>query len=171
VTNKKMISDWFHLYCDDLKHYLIYRMGNADVEDFVQETFIRAIKGLDSFQSRAHPKTWLFSIARNVAIDELRKRKRAKWLHLVADHSNHEPISMNTPESLLGLNGESSVIFETIKAMKVSYRDVVILRGVKELSVAETAEVLNWSESKVRSTYHRARTLLQQKLKEAAHYE
>lgn len=72
------ISDWFYLYNKDIYHFLVYYIGSGDVEDLVQEVFIRAIKGFDSYQEQASPKTWLISIARHVAIDEIRRRKRLR---------------------------------------------------------------------------------------------
>lgn len=54
------VSEWFYL------HFFIYYMGCHDVEDFVQEVFIRAIKGFDSYRQKSTVKTWLFSIARQV---------------------------------------------------------------------------------------------------------
>ena len=46
-----------------------------DVEDLVQETFLIAMKKLSSFKGQSHPKTWLISIARNIVIDQYRRRK------------------------------------------------------------------------------------------------
>ncbi|MBB2482931.1 RNA polymerase sigma factor [Bacillus sp. APMAM] len=66
MDSKKIISDWFHQYSDDIYQFFLYRIRPSDVEDLVQEVFIRAIKGLQSFQGNSSPKTWLFSIARNV---------------------------------------------------------------------------------------------------------
>jgi RNA polymerase sigma-70 factor, ECF subfamily len=66
------ISEWFHQYSNDLYQFLIYYLGSSDVEDLVQEVFIRAIKNMDSFEEKSSPKTWLFSIARHIAIDEIR---------------------------------------------------------------------------------------------------
>lgn len=164
TTDRHTMSEWFHLYSDDVYQYLIYRFGKVDVEDLVQETFIKAIQGLDSFHGRSHPKTWLFSIARNVAIDEMRKRKRQKWRDLVSFTSHHEGENPITPESDMMMNSEFEIIHNAINEMKPNYRDVFILRGIQELTIKETAGVLNWSESKVLSTYHRARKILQQKL-------
>lgn len=163
-VTRQTISDWFYLYSDDVYRFLIYRLGTHDVEDLVQETFIKAINGLDSFNENAHPKTWLFSIARHLAIDEIRKRKRKKWKDFVPFDSKHEGETRRTPESELILNSECEIIHKAINEMKPKYRDVFILRSIQELTIKETASVLHWSEPKVLSTYHRARKALQKKL-------
>ncbi|MFC0476288.1 RNA polymerase sigma factor [Robertmurraya beringensis] len=78
ISNK--ISEWFYLYNKDIYYFLVYYIGSSDVEDLVQEVFIRAIKGYDTFQQKSSPKTWLFSIARHVGMDEMRKRKRVRMI-------------------------------------------------------------------------------------------
>ncbi|MDV2581555.1 RNA polymerase sigma factor [Alkalibacillus haloalkaliphilus] len=164
MQNKKIISDWYDHYSDDLYNFLLYRVGEADVEDLLQEVFIRAYKGLGSFEGDANPKTWLYNIARNISIDEIRKRQRQKWKSIIPFESNHEPKTERTPEQVLELDEEKQVIYQAIQSLKPAFRDVIILRGIKELSVTETADVLNWTENKVRSTYHRSKQSLAQKI-------
>ncbi|RIW28617.1 RNA polymerase sigma factor [Bacillus salacetis] len=161
MSNQEKISQWFHQYSDDVYHFLIYRTGKTDVEDMVQEVFIRAIKGVESFKGSASPKTWLFSIARNLAIDEMKKEK---WKRLISFQAFHEPSSLDTPETLYQANEETQTLYKAIQELKASYRDVIILRGIKEFTVDETAEVLQWPPGKVRSTYHRAKAALHKQL-------
>ncbi|MDF2855794.1 MAG: polymerase sigma factor [Neobacillus sp.] len=167
-TNKE-ITEWFYTYNKDIYHFLLYYVGSGDIEDLVQDVFIRAIKGFDSFQSKSTPKTWLFSIARNVGIDEVRKRKRSRIKHFIGG-GDYEPKDDTTPEKVLQLNENNKNLYREIQALKSNYRDVVILRAIKELSVSETAAVLSWSESKVSTTYHRALKALGKK-KEVTQYE
>ncbi len=147
------IEQWFRAYSHDVYRFLVYYTGRKDIDDLVQETFIRALKAPQQSQI-ANPKTWLFAIARNVAIDEKRKKKLRNWLpdlflqHLVS----HD----KTPEESLELGENKRILYETINRLKSSYRDVLILRGIKGLSSTETAEVLGWSEAKVHITLHRA---------------
>ncbi|MFC7062440.1 RNA polymerase sigma factor [Halobacillus seohaensis] len=158
MSNKKaIISDWFHQYSDDVYSYLVYYTGRTDVEDLVQEAFIKASKGLHSYNGKASPKTWLFSIARNAAIDESRKKKNKVWNNALSfDESLGPHGGEETPEKTLLQNEEHQELYTAIQTLKKNYRDVLILRGIKEFSVTETAEVLNWKESKVRTNYYRA---------------
>ncbi|WP_042461906.1 RNA polymerase sigma factor [Neobacillus dielmonensis] len=156
------ISEWFYLYNKDIYHYLVYYIGSSDVEDLVQEVFIRAIKGFDTYQAKSSPKTWLFSIARHVGIDEMRKRKRLRVKQMI--WFMEEQTDQDTPDEVIQQYEDNQVLYEAIQSLKANYRDVVILRGIKELSVSETASVLNWNENKVRITYHRALKALQKRI-------
>ncbi|WP_102028564.1 RNA polymerase sigma factor [Salirhabdus sp. Marseille-P4669] len=161
------ISDWFFQYNKDIYHFLLYYVGSGDIEDLVQEVFIRAIKGFDDYQWESSPKTWLFSIARNVGRDEIRKRARKRF-RMNKDNflSYHESTSEMTPEKVLQLNEKNKQLYKAIRSLKSNYRDVIILRAIKEQSVSETAAILNWNENKVRITYHRALKTLERKKEE-----
>ncbi|MGG3622084.1 RNA polymerase sigma factor [Bacillus gobiensis] len=166
MESKKVISDWFYQYSNDIFHFFIYRMGTLDVEDLVQEVFIKAIKGIDSFKGTSSPKTWLYSIARNVAVDELRKKKRNKWKEFLSLNDKHESATKETPETILQLNEENKRLFQAIQSLHETYRDILIIRGIKGLTTEEAAEILKWSKKKVHTTYHRAKIALQKELRE-----
>ncbi|MGD6774653.1 RNA polymerase sigma factor [Sutcliffiella horikoshii] len=76
MRNEIEITDWFQEYHNDIYNFLIYYTGSMDVEDFVQETFLKAVRNIHKFKGESNPRTWLISIARNVAIDESRKRRK-----------------------------------------------------------------------------------------------
>jgi len=168
MSNKQVISEWFYLYSDDIYQFLFYRLNSKhhDVEDLVQEVFIRALNSLDRYKGEASPKTWLYSIARNIAIDAQRKKKRDKWKWLLQFESGQLPESTekDTPEQLFFVSEEQKELLEAIRSLKESYQEVLIMRSIKELSVEETAVAMGWTENKVRSTLHRAKSALQKKL-------
>ena len=72
---RKLIEEWFELYERDITSFLVYYTGSMDVEDLVQETFLRAFNKISRFNEKAHPKTWLISIARNMVIDQYRRNR------------------------------------------------------------------------------------------------
>ncbi|MEC1523334.1 RNA polymerase sigma factor [Neobacillus niacini] len=168
--NSDKISEWYYLYNKDIYNFLVYYIGSSDVEDLVQEVFIRAIKGFDAFQNKSSPKTWLLSIARNVGIDEMRKRKRLRMKQMNWFRQD-ERSDKETPEKMLQLNENNQLLYLAIQSLKTNYRDVIILRGIKELSVSETSSILNWNENKVRTTYHRALKSLQNRIGGFSHEE
>lgn len=165
--DEELITDWFDAYADDVYRFLIYYMSTPDVEDLVQEVFIKAIDRYSSFKGDSSPKTWLISIARNLAIDEARKKKRKDWRKLI---KTYELQIDTSPEDKQVTKERKLELHQAIEKLKEDYRAVVILRGIEELSVAETAHTLKWTESKVRVTFHRALKVLKSEVKEA-HYE
>ncbi|WP_026675249.1 RNA polymerase sigma factor [Alkalihalobacterium bogoriense] len=156
MTVKKTISEWFYQYSDDVYHFLVYYTGKTDVEDLVQEVFIKAGKGLASYRGQSTPKTWLFSIARNVAIDEERKKKKKLSQSTPFDEAMWNQQSGATPEQIFLQQEEYHELYIAISRQKKKYREVLILRGIQDLSVKETAQILGCNETEVRTNYHRA---------------
>lgn len=149
-----LIQQWFHDYHEDIFNYLVYYFGRKDVEDFVQEAFLKAYQNLDKYEGRANPKTWLISIARNVAIDQLRKDRFRRFLPATLLKK-----SLSEDKSPLDLVLEDEIkreLYGWIKKMKPAYRDVLILRGIMQLTPDETAAVLGWEKAKVNLSFHRA---------------
>jgi RNA polymerase sigma-70 factor, ECF subfamily len=163
MSTTKVMAEWFEQYSDDIYHFLVYRMGTTDVEDLLQEVFIRANRSLHTYKKKASPKTWLFSIARHISIDEIRNRKKLKQ-NLVASLNDSNNLTVQSPEMFYQETERKNELYQAILSLKPNYRDVIILRAIKELSVSETSDVLKWSAEKVRLTYHRALNKLKRKM-------
>lgn len=161
--DEELITDWFDAYSDDIYKFLIYYMSTTDVEDLVQEVFIKAINRYDSFKGDSSPKTWLIAIARNVAIDEARKKKRQDWRKLI---QTYDYKTVTSPEEKQLVKETRIQLHQEIARLKRDYREVVILRAIEELSVAETAAILKWTNTKVRVTFHRALKALKGEIEE-----
>ncbi|CAG9621316.1 RNA polymerase sigma factor [Sutcliffiella rhizosphaerae] len=92
--------------------------------------------------------------------EEKEEKKQSRYqLNLISKEFLH-----SSPEELLRLSETKAELYATMKTLKQTYYDVLIYRGIKELSVTETSQVLNWSESKVNLTYHRALKALEKKM-------
>ncbi len=156
------IETWFRMYHKEIHNYLTYYTGSQDVEDLVQEVFIKAIKSKSHYRGDASVKTWLFRIARNCAIDELRRRRFRTWVpdELLTFFRSDE----KGPPEALELREDIRHLYAAILSLRKSYRDVIFLRHLQGLSVKETSEVLDWSESKVNVTIHRALKQLRAKM-------
>ncbi|MGG1678013.1 RNA polymerase sigma factor [Neobacillus sp. NRS-1170] len=163
------IEKWFIQYEKDVTNYLVYYTGAMDVEDLVQETFLRAFRAYSRYKNEASPKTWLISIARNTAIDFY--RKRSVWQKLKKLLDNESPKPLEPTEEMLLRKFEYEKLYEAINQLKDNYRDVIILRGIAELSSQEAGQVLGWSENKVNVTFHRAVRKLNECLKEGEYFE
>ncbi|TPG70365.1 RNA polymerase sigma factor [Brevibacillus laterosporus] len=156
----------FIQYKNDIYNYLVYYTGSTDVEDLVQEVFIKVLTKLHCFEYKSNPKTWLFTIARHAAIDFYRKQKLKK---LLSGKLFHSIISTEkTPDEALEASEDSKELYTAISKLKQAYRDVLILRGIQCLTGAETAEILGWSQTKVNVTMHRAIKQLEKELVHSA---
>ncbi|MCJ8009617.1 RNA polymerase sigma factor [Lederbergia wuyishanensis] len=159
MGNHVKVEEWFLQYGDDVYNFLVYYTRSYDVEDIVQEVFLKALKSAEYFEERSNPKTWLLSIARRLVIDRYRKEKRYKLLTFELIRKN---VGSRTAEDLV-INDETlREIFNYINEMNNAYRNVIVCRLILEYSVQETSEILGWSKSKVSLTYHRALTSLKQ---------
>lgn len=157
------IAGWFQSYEKDVTSFLIYYTGSIEVEDLVQDTFLFAMNKLSNFKGNSHPKTWLISIARNIVIDRYRRRKvweRIKHV-LTSDEANSMDVEANIIRKL-----ENTQLNRAIHKLSLPYKEVVILRGILDLSSKEASSVLKCSQNKVNVMYHRALKKLRELLEE-----
>jgi RNA polymerase sigma-70 factor, ECF subfamily len=163
VNDKELdINEIYDCYYRDIYHFALYFTNNKqEAEDITQETFIKIMKSIGSLKDPAKLKTWILSIAKNTAMDLHRKRK---FVSLFPDWVFEKEKDSFTPEDRLIQKGEWNELQNAMLKLKQQYRTVVILRGLKELSIKETAEILGCSETKVRVDYHRALQLLKKQI-------
>ncbi|PFP27885.1 RNA polymerase subunit sigma [Bacillus sp. AFS073361] len=164
------IEKWFIQYEQDVTNYLVYYTGSVDVEDLVQETFLRALRALSHFKNDSSPKTWLISIARNTAIDFYRKKSVWNRLKQILDYESPKLHEQDTGEKIVR-KMEYAYLYEAINELKPTYRDVILLRGIAELSSQEAGQVLGWTENKVNVTFFRAVKKLNERLKGGEYFE
>jgi RNA polymerase sigma-70 factor, ECF subfamily len=161
LNKKSEISEWYVEHSEAIfKFILMMTHDYQKSEDLTQETFLKAYKYHDTFQRTASEKTWLFRIAHNVTVDFIRRQKPLlffKTIFLTAD-------SLPSPQEVVEVNEEAKEIYDILRNLKASYREVIILRKIKEFSTKETASILGWSESKVKSTLSRALVVLEAEL-------
>ncbi|MET3575109.1 RNA polymerase sigma factor SigX [Bhargavaea ullalensis] len=146
-------------YHQDVFRFLIYMTKDRALsEDLVHEVYVRVLKSYGSFEGKSSEKTWLFSIARNVAIDHFRKSSvRRRRIDDSYDWDTRQPESAEpTPEEKAVREDELGRVLGMLEHCTDDQRLVVIARFLQELSVAETAEVLGWTQAKVKTTQHRA---------------
>ncbi|MED3551288.1 RNA polymerase sigma factor [Cytobacillus praedii] len=154
MDNEKrhLVMEWYESYYDDVYRFILYMLGDKQLcEDLVHDTFVRAYTAAERFDRRSSVKTWLFSIAKHLVLDELRKRKRRKLFPFeqeIPSSFNVEQLLVNK-EAVLELMGH-------IQKLKPNYRMIIILKMVEDCSTKEIADILEWSEAKVRKTLSRA---------------
>lgn len=164
-------------YHQDVFQFLIYLVKDRSVaEDLSHEVYVRVLKSYDRFEGKSSEKTWLFAIAKNVAIDYFRKNAvRSSRAFTAFDWETEQLVSpMKSPESFIELNDEMGQLLEALEKCTGDQKMVIIMRYFQELSISETASILNWSEGKVKTTQHRAIKKLRDLLsseKEASQHE
>ena len=149
---------------------LAYRMlGNAeDAGDLVQETFLRAYGALASFRQDASFLTWLYKIASNLCIDQLRSRKSKSALSLNVElEEGREPAAdarESSPEDRAVRGAVQDVVQRAIMNLPERYRVVVVMRHLQDMSVEEIARVLEMPTGTVKTHLFRAREMLRGRL-------
>lgn len=154
----------------------IYRMTNDydGAVDLAQETFVRVYRAADRYQTSYAFSTYIYRIATNLAISELRKRKRRRLVSLTGFFQGAEgapPREFNPPDlnplqdaALVDAERRAAVA-RAIGTLPEKYRAPLVLRDVEGKSYAEIAAILEASEGTVKSRISRARGLLRDKLK------
>jgi RNA polymerase sigma-70 factor, ECF subfamily len=145
---------------------------DSEAEDAVQDAYLKAIRGIGAFRSDSKLSTWLVRITVNEALQRLRRTRRAaEVIPLAGDlyeggeaQDNVMDENAESPEEQ-AMRAQSRRIMESkIDALPDSFRAVFVLRAVEELSVEETAAVLDIPEATVRTRLFRARSLLRESL-------
>ena len=142
-------------------------LDDHEAEDVVQETFIKAFKGLGDFRGEASLATWLTRIALNEAIGRKRRQRTIVELEALKQSATQiEPSSMidsaQDPEVTAAQHQIRRLLERAIDDLPDSLRTVFVMRDVEELSTAEAARLLGLGEPTVKTRLHRARRMLRQ---------
>ncbi|MGB8955314.1 MAG: RNA polymerase sigma factor, partial [Tumebacillaceae bacterium] len=142
MSAQEGIRTLFDLYANDIYRYARFTLADhEEAKDVVQEVFFRAFRQWEGFRHASSYKTWLLSIARNYMYDLLRKRKtHTKFLRAYTPPPARDPTEATD---------DQMVLEQGLKRLKDSYRQVIILRHLQELTTEEPADILGWTESKV----------------------
>jgi RNA polymerase sigma-70 factor (ECF subfamily) len=154
----------------------IYRM-TSDYDgavDLAQETFVRVFRAADRYQTNYAFSTYIYRIATNLAISELRKRKRRRLVSLTGffqSKEGAEPQEFNPADTKPLIDCEMvdaerrQAVQRAISTLPEKYRAPLILRDVEGRSYEEIAGILNTSEGTVKSRISRARGFLREKMR------
>jgi RNA polymerase sigma-70 factor (ECF subfamily) len=142
---------------------LAYRMtGNEhDAEDVVQETFMKAFRQIDRFESRAAFGTWLNRIGANCALDVLRGRRRRDEVTVSPD-TKEEPVldtltsADPSPEQEVFGGEVRAKVTEALAGLSTMERAAFVLRHFEEMSIAEIGATLGLRENATKNTIFRA---------------
>ena len=155
----------------------IYRLGlnitgsPDDAEDVLQETFLKAFQHLPDFREDSRFYTWLVRIGVNEGLMKLRRRRADRTVP-IEDSVDEEGAVMPreftdwkpNPEQVLAQTELKSILDNAAQSLPPTFRTVFFLRDVEGLSTAETAELLDLTESAVKARLFRARLQLREDL-------
>ena len=152
-----------------LVRYFIYLLGKRDsVEDLVQETWLRVLERGSSYDGRSRFEPWLFTIAHNLAIDHMRKRR---IFSIDSNHSPEQELEALTPVSNAPSPFEQAARTEdaqrlahSLQMLEPIYREALVLRFQEDLSLQEMAGVIGASVSTVSSRIYRGLAALRAQL-------
>jgi RNA polymerase sigma-70 factor, ECF subfamily len=148
-------------------------LGNQqDAEDALQNTFIKAFQHVANFESRSSLSTWLYRIAVNEALMMIRKRRPETILSDLAqeeeDGNDYTPENLTDwcclPEDEFVSSEARSHLDQAIRSLPETLKVVFLLRDIEGLSIEDTSQVLNLSETAVKTRLLRARLRLRENL-------
>jgi len=151
-------------YGDDVRRYAYAITKNREqAKDITQETFLKAYRSFGSFKGRSSLKTWLFSIARNAAINEM----KSSYMRRIVLFEWVKPRGVGESAETAYLEEQSvREIREALMSLSMKLREVLLVSLEHGLTMPEIAELLNVSEGTVKSRLHRARQAMERKRKE-----
>jgi RNA polymerase sigma-70 factor (ECF subfamily) len=144
--------------------------NRQDAEDIAQEVFIEVYHSLKHFRQESKLSTWIYRIAVNKSLNQVRKNKRWRWIQNIED-----VFAKGTHDTAVGNDGYSAdrnlesrqqeaVFHSAMNSMPENQRIAFTLNKYDELSYKEIAEIMSVSLSSVESLIHRAKINLQKKL-------
>jgi RNA polymerase sigma-70 factor, ECF subfamily len=169
MTTDQLIAE-FEMFQGELKSFLLRMTASVqDAEDIVQDTYIKAHSKMDTFRGESSLKTWIFSIASNLAKDLLRSKKR--WPETVTDICREEAlgnrqffqeamhIRETSPQGKFEIKEHIAFCFTCVsKSLPLEQHLALLLKEVYGFKVAEIAHIINQTDAMVKYYLHVSRT-------------
>ena len=156
----KAFGELYLLYVERVFRYLYSRTGNVhEAEDITAQTFLAAFESFGRFRQDGHFASWLFSIARNKAIDHFRQRKRIASM----DEINDIPVEVDPVSSVIESEA-TAALAKLIQALPEGKRELLRLRFLAAMSFPEIAHLLHRKEDAVKKSTYRLLARLQSQL-------
>lgn len=158
-------------YKDALVNFAFRFIGDKEAAvDIAQDALLRFYLNKDSYKSFAKFSTWIYTIAANLAKNELKRRKRRQIFSIRSSKDDEQDFDIKdeknfAPDTLADSKLKNKFIQRALMKLKPVYREAVILRDIQDLPYEEIAKILNLSIGTVKSRINRGRALLQKYLK------
>lgn len=155
---------------NNLKLYRVirsYLKNEQEVEDAMQNTYVKAYEKLFQFSGNAEFSTWLIRIGINTALKALKDKEKQAFINegdeLIENDANHSEAELD-PEKSTIRNEIKEELEKAIDSLSLKYRSIYVLHEIEKLSVSDIAAITGLTEVNVRVRLHRAKSLLRSEL-------
>ena len=168
--NESAYIELVNRYKDKLINFIFNYLGDIESsEDVVQETMIKLYQKKHYYKEIAKFSTWLYTIAKNLANTELRKRKQRKTTFLSQFSKDDKMYDLPSNDNEVGQEIQteivSKIIREAVNQLSEKFKTVITLRDIQQLSYEDISEIIDVPIGTVKSRINRARLQLQVELK------
>ena len=168
--NENAYIELANRYKDKLINFIFNYLGDIESsEDVVQETMIKLYQKKHYYKEIAKFSTWLYTIAKNLANTELRKRKQRKTTLLSQFSKDDKMYDLPSNDNEVGQEIQTEIvnkiIREAINQLSEKFKTVITLRDIQQLSYEDISEIIDVPIGTVKSRINRARLQLQVELK------
>ena len=155
-------EDTYNAYFKDVYLYICSLSGDQHLaEDITAETFIKAMKAIDSFKGNCDIRVWLCQIAKNSYFSYLRKNRKFVDLEKLPERADEHDVA-----EMIAAAEASMKIHEVLHNLNEPYKEVFTLRVFGELSFKQIANLFGKSENWACVTYHRARKKVKERMED-----
>lgn len=167
------LNDLMERHATGVFHFLYRMLGNEDdANDLAQETFVRVYRARKTYCAEHRFSTWLFTIAANLARNQLRWRSRHQHVSLEAELETHSerlgdalPAQTTTPHQQADARERAEAVRMAAQRLPADLREAIVLCEWEDVSINEAAAILKTTPKAVESRCYRARQLLRERLK------
>jgi len=168
--NENAYIELVNRYKDKLINFIFNYLGDIESsEDVVQETMIKLYQKKHYYKEIAKFSTWLYTIAKNLANTELRKRKQRKTTLLSQFSKDDKMYDLPSNDNEVGQEIQTEIvnkiIREAVNQLSEKFKTVITLRDIQQLSYEDISEIIDVPIGTVKSRINRARLQLQVELK------
>src|SRR6266702_3939953 len=171
IGHQEAFETLVHRYSTSLFNFIYHFLGDYDHAcDILQQVFLQLYLSLSTLRTGEPLKPWLFQVARNRCLDDIRQRNRRRTTHFSElESSNDEeelsslvsiPDSSPQPEERAERHDLQQRLHQAIQALPPKFRAVVFLRYAGQLSFSEIAEALNMPTATAKTYFQRAKPML-----------
>jgi len=148
----------FEEFSPAIFNYVLRMVGDADrAADITQDTFIKAYRKLDTLTDETSTRSWLYRIATNTAIDEMRRRRWVRPMRPDDDAHHERPDTGPGPEAMVMNATLDDRIQRSLMRLRPNHRQCLILSDLEDMSAQRVGEVMGLSYGAVRTLLCRAR--------------